>query len=296
MTDTADVSVTCTDSTDPIVADNTLTYTVTVHNNGPQTATDVRLLDALSPHVRLKSFTTTHGSLRGVGGQLVGYLGTLASGASATVTLVVTPTEGSGQFDAEGEQITNGVMVRAEQIDNVIANNAFAESTKILPNPNKPPLVTITNLTDHQVFQGPGEIAINVTATDSDGSISLVQFGLDGQLVGELPGTGGSAYTATAHNVSPGRHKVFALAQDNGGRIAVTDEIEVIVNGPAFGEFKQSSNRVVIHTWLNNQFKRTGILSSGQYFEGNFLCQQLSRSPGNVVRRSLHSFLDECRQ
>ena len=42
MTDTADLSVTCTDSTDPIVADNTLTYTVTVHNNGPQTATDVR--------------------------------------------------------------------------------------------------------------------------------------------------------------------------------------------------------------------------------------------------------------
>jgi uncharacterized repeat protein (TIGR01451 family) len=66
---------------------NNLTFTITVTNNGPTTATGVTLTDTLAAGLVLVSATPSQGSCSGTG-PISCPLGTLAGGASATVTVV----------------------------------------------------------------------------------------------------------------------------------------------------------------------------------------------------------------
>src|SRR5207253_9039636 len=87
------VSITKSDSPDPVREDKLLTYTLTVRNAGPFDAVAVTATDPLPKTVELKSASTTRGSCgHATANQIVTVtckLGNLASGASATVTIVV---------------------------------------------------------------------------------------------------------------------------------------------------------------------------------------------------------------
>jgi uncharacterized repeat protein (TIGR01451 family) len=86
----ADLSVTKTDSPDPVSAGQNLTYTVTVHNSGPFAAPAVSLRDTLPSNVTLVSATPSQGGP--CTGTVTCALGTIAKDADATVTIVVKPT------------------------------------------------------------------------------------------------------------------------------------------------------------------------------------------------------------
>ena len=58
----ADLEVTKSGSPDPVLVGDTLTYTVTVKNKGPSSATDVKLTDTLPNNVDFVSATSTQGS------------------------------------------------------------------------------------------------------------------------------------------------------------------------------------------------------------------------------------------
>lgn len=137
-----DVSVTKTDSPDPVTEGSTLTYTVTVRNNGSNTATDVTLSDGVSP-LTLASFVSAD-STQGVcstalnfcGGfgciEALGFpldvtcnIGTLNAGASATVTILVRPPEQSVLFDT--------ASVSGSAPDSNLSNNSDTESTTVNP-------------------------------------------------------------------------------------------------------------------------------------------------------------------
>ena len=125
----ADVSVTTSDSTDPVVARGQLTYTVTVTNAGPSAATGVALVDQL-PDAVFVSATSSRGTCvrEGKGsrnGILTCEVGTLAAGESATVTIVVSP--------AREGTITNIATVRSNGLDANAANNTDTETTTVLP-------------------------------------------------------------------------------------------------------------------------------------------------------------------
>jgi len=53
----ADLSVAKSDSPDPVIAGNTLSYSVTATNNGPGEATDVQITDQWPPELRLDSYS-----------------------------------------------------------------------------------------------------------------------------------------------------------------------------------------------------------------------------------------------
>jgi uncharacterized repeat protein (TIGR01451 family) len=97
----ADLAITKADSPDPVTSGAPLTYTLTVTNNGPQDATAVTVTDPLPGNVIFKSASSTQGSCtRSTGkkndpknGTLTCTIGSLASGATATITIVVTPTK-----------------------------------------------------------------------------------------------------------------------------------------------------------------------------------------------------------
>jgi uncharacterized repeat protein (TIGR01451 family) len=94
---TTDLAVTKTGTPNPVVAGQKETYTISVTNNGPSTATGVVAQDAWSAATEIKggiafkSVSTSQGTCTQSGAGISCNLGTLASGASATVTLVLQP-------------------------------------------------------------------------------------------------------------------------------------------------------------------------------------------------------------
>jgi uncharacterized repeat protein (TIGR01451 family) len=121
----ADLSLTKTDSPDPLLAGQTLTYTLRARNSGPQTATAVRVTDYLPAGAAFKSASSTQGSCTGGFGLVSCELGELAKDAQATVTIEVTP-QTSGTIE-------NRATVDSAEHDPDPTNNAATASTTVDP-------------------------------------------------------------------------------------------------------------------------------------------------------------------
>jgi uncharacterized repeat protein (TIGR01451 family) len=124
----ADLAITKTDSPDPVKGGQNLTYTIVVTNNGPSTATGVTMTDQLPKNAGYASATTTKGSCTAKPSRalVTCALGDMASGTSATVTIVVkSPTKGT---------ITNTASVTATSPpDPNPSNNTATATTVVLP-------------------------------------------------------------------------------------------------------------------------------------------------------------------
>lgn len=121
----ADLSVTKVDTPDPTVPNAPLTYTITVANNGADTATDVVATDTLPSGVTLNSLLSSQGFVGQSAGTVTFQFGTIASGANATGTIVVTPS-------AEGV-LSNTVTVTGAEVDLNLANNTATAETAVGP-------------------------------------------------------------------------------------------------------------------------------------------------------------------
>ena len=124
----ADLAITKTDSPDPVRGGQNLTYTIVVTNNGPSAATGVTMTDQLPKNAGYASATTTKGSCTAKPSKalVTCALGDMASGTSATVTIVVkSPTKGT---------ITNTASVTATSPpDPNPSNNTATATTGVLP-------------------------------------------------------------------------------------------------------------------------------------------------------------------
>ena len=120
----ADLAITKGDGADPAVAGSPLTYTLTATNNGPGAAKETTVTDELPAGVTFSGATTPQGTCAQVAGTVECDVGTLASGASRTVTITVVP-------QAAG-QLTNKAMVRGNVSDRVPANDSDLETTTVV--------------------------------------------------------------------------------------------------------------------------------------------------------------------
>ena len=119
----ADLSVSKSDSPDPVNVGSTLTYTITVKNNGPQSAQSVKLVDTLPGGLTYLSTTTSRGSCSRSGAVVTCQLGTLASGATATIKICVKTTVAG--------TVTNTAVVSSSTSDPNGANNTDTEATTV---------------------------------------------------------------------------------------------------------------------------------------------------------------------
>jgi uncharacterized repeat protein (TIGR01451 family) len=132
-----DMSVTKTDSPDPVAPGGTLTYHLTVTNNGtpamPATTSGVTLTDILPAGVTFVSVTPSTGTCSGTR-TVVCNLGIFPSGAAATVDIVVTAPNTSGT-------ITNTASVSAATTDPTPGNNTATAMTTVIHTDPPPPAV-----------------------------------------------------------------------------------------------------------------------------------------------------------
>jgi uncharacterized repeat protein (TIGR01451 family) len=121
---TADVSIAQTDTPDPIRVGKTLTYTIAVANAGPVQATSTTVKDTLPQTEQFRSVKASQGKCTRSGQAITCSLGTIASGRTATITIVVQP-------KAVGT-VANTATASALEADPDTANNSATSTTLVL--------------------------------------------------------------------------------------------------------------------------------------------------------------------
>jgi uncharacterized repeat protein (TIGR01451 family) len=128
---TADLSLSKTGSPNPVFSGNNLTYTILVHNAGPDTASTVSMSDPLPPSTTFVSCGTTAGTCTspavGTNGTVRVDVPSLGSGGDVTITIVVQVSA------AGGSTITNTASVTAATSDPNSANNTQSVTTTVNP-------------------------------------------------------------------------------------------------------------------------------------------------------------------
>ena len=151
------------DTPDPVVVGGQLSYTVTVTNNGPSPATNVRLnalwngpfnVDATSPAGTCELTPL-----------LVCTFGTLASGATATLGIVGTP----GAIGLLGGSFT----IQSDEADPVPANNAVAVNTAVVGGPSS---FIVINTND----AGAGSLRQAILNANASAGADIISFAIPG--------------------------------------------------------------------------------------------------------------------
>jgi uncharacterized repeat protein (TIGR01451 family) len=134
----ADLAITKTTTATTIAGGGTIPYTITVTNSGPQPATSVSVADVLPAGTTLQSATPSQGSCSGTT-TVTCALGTLASGASATVSLSIAAPVLPGV-------VTNTATVSSSTGDPNAANNSATSAPIPVSAPTNVPTLGMTVL------------------------------------------------------------------------------------------------------------------------------------------------------
>jgi uncharacterized repeat protein (TIGR01451 family) len=226
----ADLAVTKTDDADPVQVGALVTYTITVTNNGPDTAANVTLNDTFSgAAVTIDFISPSQGSCTDpVGGAFTCNLGNIANGASATVTVEV-------DADAAGT-ITNTVSATSDTADPNAANNTnIVQTTTVVAAAGADLAVTKTDDVD-PVFVGdtvtytvtvsnlgPDE-AVNVSLTDSF-SGAAVTIGTVVPSQGTCTAPAGGAFTCNLGNLAASASATVTITVTAGAVGTITNTV-----------------------------------------------------------------------
>jgi len=200
VTTAADLTVTKSDSPDPVLVGTPLEYNLTVTNAGPNLATNVVLVDRLPSGVIFQSSTPGAPTCSHASGVVTCNLGELPDQDSTSVTIIVEPTVWG--------TIVNRAEVKADEPDPDPADNNTSEATKVNPrtadleiskSDSADPVVAGTSFTYGLTITNHGPFdAFGVTVSDSlpaeltfDASGSSPECSTTGQevtcLIGDLP-------------------------------------------------------------------------------------------------------------
>jgi uncharacterized repeat protein (TIGR01451 family) len=210
-----DLAITKVDSADPSRAGRDLTYTLTVTNNGPNPATGVTVTDTLPSGLSARSSSASQGSCSGTT-TVTCSIGDLASGGSATVSIVVRPSSPGS--------ITNSASVSGNQPDPNSANNTATQETTVSAAPaaqvdRRKPVVSVGGVRAAGCLRA----AFTARVAIRDASrLRRVVVTVDGRTIRR---TKSKRFTVSvpARQMRAGRHTLRVLAVDaRGNRRAVS--------------------------------------------------------------------------
>jgi uncharacterized repeat protein (TIGR01451 family) len=168
----ADLRITKTDSPDPVNVGSTLTYTIQVHNLGPEAATGVTVTDQLPKGVDFVSASASSGTCTHSGRRVTCELGTVGVGGvnysgAASVTIAVIPRSLG--------TISNTASVRGGQKDPAAGNNRATATTRVVGQTAtcRGVPVTIAGTAGNDVIVGTGLRDVIATFAGDDRVIAL---------------------------------------------------------------------------------------------------------------------------
>ena len=227
----ADVSVTKTDSADPVSTGSQLTYTLAVTNHGPAVAQGVTVTDALPAGVTFGSASSTAGSCSG-SATVTCTIGSLGANAVATVTIVVVP-------QVTGT-LTNTATVATTSTDpDALDNSSSAQTTVVEPTVGAP-TVTIESSNAIEGNSGTTPMTFQLSRSSSTGT-SVVDYATsDGTATAGADYQAGSGTVTFADGESSKSITVNVLGettdeQDETFTVTLTGETNASVGEPATG-------------------------------------------------------------
>ena len=182
----ANLSLTKSDAPDPVAVGSLLTYTIVVSNAGPNSADGVTVRDTLPMGMTFVSAHSTQGTCTGTD-DVVCNIGTLVNGASATVTITVSPTSGG--------VLTNTANVGSNTTDPDTTNNESTTTTTVLV-----PGIAIRDATIVEPVTGQVDIIFTVVLSMTPSSNVSVNFQTANG--GSNPASAGADYASTSGSVT----------------------------------------------------------------------------------------------
>ena len=149
-TNNVDLSVSIAQDSSPVVFDDPQRYVITVSNAGPEASDSVVSTVAFPDGVTVGNITSSQGTVTVDGLIATINVGTLANGASATITAFATPVTAPVSFDVNANVVGSGAEADA-------SNNAATISTNVIVQTDLE--ITITDTPD------PVTVGENVTYT-----------------------------------------------------------------------------------------------------------------------------------
>jgi len=120
----------------------------------------------------------------------------------------------------------NTYSLTAKATDNL---GGVTTSASIAITVNAVPTISITAPAANAVFHSPANLTITASASDSDGTITKVEFFQNGNLLGEDTS---SPYSYVWNNAPVGSFSLTARATDNRNATATSSAVAIIVNNP----------------------------------------------------------------
>jgi Bacterial Ig domain len=108
-------------------------------------------------------------------------------------------------------------------------DGAVSTSTAVGVRVNAPSVVAITAPVDGTVVAPPGSVSLTASVTDSDGTISKVEFYRGTTLIATVTA---APYVFTNSGLASGSYVFTAKAYDNNGAVTASNAVNVRVNGP----------------------------------------------------------------
>jgi plastocyanin len=112
----------------------------------------------------------------------------------------------------------------------------FMTGAVMVASANLPPTANITNPPAGKVFAAPANVTLQASASDTDGTVTNVQFRVGSTV---LINDNAAPYSAVTNNMPAGNYTLFAIASDNNGatgtnqiNISVVNPVTVLLSAP----------------------------------------------------------------
>ena len=196
-----------------------VTFDITVTNDGPNTATNVSLTDLLPPGLTATGANggITQGSYDPATGLFD--IGTLANGASATLTL-----EGTVDVGAGGTTITNvTTAATGDQLDPTTVGDDLTESVGSI---NDADLVTVKSLASGDATPDEGDTVIFEILVTNNGGAQATNVSLTDSLPPGLTFTGSST-TQGSYDIATGLFDIGTLSVGQSATLTLEGTVDV---------------------------------------------------------------------
>jgi hypothetical protein len=147
--------------------------------------------------------------------------------------------------------------ITAKAYDNLNASTTSSPVTVIV---NVPPTVSITSPANNSTFTEPATISISANASDSDGSITKVEFYQAGNLLGF---TNSAPFNYNWSSVAAGSYVITAKAYDNNGGVTTSAPVNVTVTG-------SSNPNLALNKPVTSSSNETGATLASYAVDGNY--------------------------